>query len=368
MKRKIRYGRLPQFARALALALTASLLLASCQQTAATTTTQEKSSTDSAATTAAGKNTENTESKAAPADDEVKRIGVVQFAQHASLDNCYYGLLEGLKEHGYVEGENLEVDYQNANADGGLNNTICQNFVSRGYDLIVGIATPSAMAAYNAARDEDIPVVFSAVTDPIEAQLQNADGTNVKGVTGTSDVLPIDEQLQMIRAFQPDAKTLGILYSTSETSSIASVRLYEEKAAAHGFTLVAEGVSESANVPAAALKIVNEVDALTNILDNMIVQNMPVIVERAKEAGLPYYGSEEEQVARGCLATQGLDYLALGAQTGAMAARILNGEAAESIPISQIEKASGFYNSTVMAELGLELPADFADMKDLAKP
>lgn len=353
MKRRNRNGYLPQLAGALAFALSASLLLNACQQTAATTT----------APTTAGA----TAATAAPATGETKRIGVVQFAQHASLDNCYLGLLQGLKEHGYVEGENLEVDFQNANADGGLNNSICQNFVSRGYDLIVGIATPSAMAAYNAARDEGIPVVFSAVTDPIEAQLQNSDGTNVKGVTGTSDVLPIDEQMQMIRAFQPDAKTLGILYSTSETSSIASVRLYEEKAAAHGFTLVAEGVSESANVPAAALKIVSEVDALTNILDNMIVQNMPVIVERAREAGLPYYGSEEEQVARGCLATQGLDYLALGAQTGAMAAQILDGAAAESIPISQIEKASGFYNSTVLAELGLELPTDYADMTDLAK-
>ncbi|MDI9470678.1 MAG: ABC transporter substrate-binding protein [Bacillota bacterium] len=362
MKQTKRNSSLPRLIKMMLLALTASLLLASCQQTAATTTEKVKATepigTESEAATTDGKTP----------DGEMKRIGVVQFAQHASLDNCYLGLLEGLKENGYVVGENLEVDFQNANADGGLNNTICQNFVSRGYDLIVGIATPSAMAAYNAARDEGIPVVFSAVTDPIAAELQNADGTNVKGVTGTSDVLPIDEQMKMIRAFQPDAKTLGILYSTSETSSVASVRLYEEKAAAHGFTIVAQGVSESSNVPAAALKIVAEVDALTNILDNTIVQNMPVIVERAKEAGLPYYGSEEEQVRRGCLATQGLDYLTLGAQTGAMAARILNGTAAESIPISQLEKASGFYNSKVMAELGLELPADFADMKDLAEP
>ena len=141
--------------------------------------------------------------------DGTYTIGISQFAEHGSLDNCREGFIQGLAEEGFVEGENLTIEVENAAADQGTTKQISDSFVSDGVDLICAIATPSAQAAYNSAMDTDIPVVYTAVTDPVEAQLADEDGTPVGNVTGTSDELPIKAQLEMIREILPDAKNIG---------------------------------------------------------------------------------------------------------------------------------------------------------------
>lgn len=143
-------------------------------------------------------------------------IGIAQFAEHPSLENCREGFIQGLAEAGYKEGENLTIDYKNAEADMSIANQIAQSMASGKNDLICAIATPMAQAAYNAAQPKNIPVVYTAVTDPVAAQLAKEDGTGVGKITGTSDKLAVDAQLKMIREFLPDAKKIGILYSTSE--------------------------------------------------------------------------------------------------------------------------------------------------------
>ncbi|NJP40029.1 ABC transporter substrate-binding protein [Oscillospiraceae bacterium HV4-5-C5C] len=354
-----------------------SLLLTGCQGQAASQATSSGTAaaetTTAAAETSAAAATESTAAASSQADGSTTvsgasfTVGVIQFAEHGSLDNCYQGLIQGLADNGYVEGQNLTVDLQNANADTNVANQMAQNFVSKGYDLIVGIATPAAQAAYNAAKEDGIPVLFTAVTDPVAASLQNADGSNLTGVTGTSDALPVESQLKMIRAMLPDAKTIGILYNTSETNSVSAVARYEELADQYGFTIESKGVASASEIPMAADAILRDVDCLSNLTDNLVVQNLPVIVNKADAAGIPYFGSEVEQVVNGCVAAEGLDYVSLGNITGQMGAEILSGARAEDIPVSTIEAASFSYNSTVLEKLGLSVPADYAaDATDVA--
>ena len=146
---------------------------------------------------------------------------------HGSLDNCREGFLEGLKEEGIEEGKNLTVDYKNAEAAMDVANQIAQGFVSDGVDLICAIATPSAQSAYNAAMNADIPVIYTAITDPVAAELAKEDKSSVGNVTGTSDKLPVEKQLEMIREILPDAKTIGIMYTTSEANSESTIAEYE---------------------------------------------------------------------------------------------------------------------------------------------
>ncbi|NMB14887.1 MAG: ABC transporter substrate-binding protein, partial [Gallicola sp.] len=224
------------------------------------------------------------------------KIGISQFAQHGSLDNCREGFIKGLAESGIVEGENLTVDYQNAEAATANANTIAQNFVGNKVDLIAAIATPSAMSAFNAALDTEIPLVYTAITDPVAAQLATEDGKSTGNVTGTSDILPVEEQLKLMREMLPEAKTIGILYTTSEANSVSMIKLYEELAPKYDFTLVTEGVSATADIPLAADSILEKVDALTNLTDNTVVSSLPLILDKANAKNIPVFGSEIEQV------------------------------------------------------------------------
>jgi putative ABC transport system substrate-binding protein len=280
-------------------------------------------------------------------------IGIGQFGPHASLDNCREGFLAGLAEEGIIEGENLTVDYQDANFDGGTANLIAQSFVSKKVDLICAIATPMAQASFNAAEGKDIPVIFTAVTDPVAAQLTEGD------ITGTSDMLPVEAQLKLIRAMMPDATKIGILYTTSEVNSESAIAIYKELAGNYGFEIVESGISVAADIPLAVDALLPRVDCISNLTDNTVVGSLPVILEAAGEKGIPVFGSEIEQVKIGCVAAEGLEYYELGKQTGKMAARVLKGEAAASeIPYEIISESYLYINSSVMAELGLTLPSD----------
>ncbi len=356
---------------ALATALIIGIAALSACQTSTSTSGNAGNGTNSNASTdgsADGSSTSNNSTSNNSNDNtQVKKIGVVQFADHPSLKNCYDGLLEGLKAQGYEVGKNLEVDYQVGQAKMDLTNQIVQSFVSKNYDLIVGIATPAAQAAYNAASVKGIPVVFSAVTDPIIAELQNADGSNKPGVTGTSDVLPVDDQLKMIRAFLPEAKTIGIMYTTSETNSESAIKTYQELASKYNFEIVTQGIAEAKDIPAAATSLVGKVDVLSNLTDNTVVQNQQVVLAKANEKGIPYFGSEEEQVADGLVAAAGLDYIDLGKTNGEQAAQILAGTKAEDIKIAYTEASKPFYNSIELAALGLTLPDSYKDATDMAK-
>ena len=283
-------------------------------------------------------------------------IGISQYGQHGSLDNCREGFLQGLEEAGLKEGVDFEVDYRNADFDDTMTTQIGDAFSAEDVDLMVGIATNSAIACFNAAEDKDIPVVFTAITDPVGAKLDSGN------ITGTSDVLPVQGQLELIRAIQPEADTIGIVYTTSEANSVYSIGVYEELAADYGFTIEAIGVTAQSEVTQAVDTLISQgVDCLSNLTDNNVVGVLTSILEKTDEAGIPVYGSEVEQVKLGCVAGAGLDYVQLGIQTGKMAAQILTGEATcEDLPYETIENYGLYVNSNALAAMGLTLPEDVA--------
>ena len=352
MKKKI-------FAALLTITLTAALTGCgnNAAQTANTTDNQAVQEENQAEeeSDAANDTEESTEDVA-----ESYTIGISQFAEHGSLDNCKEGFLAGLAEAGIVEGENLTVLFDNAQTDTGTASTIADNFVSQNVDLICGIATPSAMSAYNSTMNTEIPTIFTAVSDPVAAGLANEDGTPVGNVTGTSDYLAVTEQLKMIREILPEAKKIGIIYTTSETNSESSVAEYEKHAAEFGFEIVKTGINTVADVELAATDLAGKVDCFTNLTDNTVVSALQTELAAASKAGIPVFGSEVEQVKAGCLASMGLEYYELGKQTGAMAAKVLKGEAkASEINFETISQASLYVNNQVANDLGITLNEEF---------
>ncbi|NLV85787.1 MAG: ABC transporter substrate-binding protein [Clostridiales bacterium] len=283
-------------------------------------------------------------------------IGISQYGEHASLDNCREGFLLGLEEAGLKEGEDFTVIYQNAAFDDNIAIQIGQSFSAENVDLMCAIATPSATACYAAAEDKDIPVIFTAITDPEAAHLDSGN------VTGTSDKLPVEAQLDLIRKMQPEAKTIGIIYTTSEPNSVSAIAEYEEKAEAYGFTIETLGVSAQSEVTQAADTLISRgVDCLSNLTDNNVVGVLASILEKTGEAGIPVYGSEVEQVKIGCAAAAGIDYIKLGKQTGAMAAKVLKDEATcKEIPFETISEYGVYVNREACGTLGMEIPEDIA--------
>lgn len=283
-------------------------------------------------------------------------IGISQFAEHGSLDNCRKGFLEGLKAEGIKEGENLTIDYNNAMADMGTAGQIASGFISDKVDLVCGIATPSAQTLFNAAMDKNIPVIYTAVTDPVAAELAGEDGSPVGEVTGTSDKLPIEAQLKMIRNILPNAKKIGILFTTSEVNSVSAIAEYKKLVGKYGFELVDKGITTTADISIAIDDLLKEVDCLTNLTDNTVVNSLPTILDKANSKKIPVFGSEIEQVKIGCLAAEGIDYIALGKETGKMAAQVLKGEKkASELKFLSIEDTNLYVNTKVAENLGITL-------------
>ncbi|WP_026494308.1 ABC transporter substrate-binding protein [Butyrivibrio sp. WCD3002] len=283
-------------------------------------------------------------------------IGISQFAEHGSLDNCREGFIKGLENKGIKEGENLTIHFQNAQADTGTASQISDAFVADGVDLICGIATPSAMSAYNSALGTQVPVIYSAVSDPVAAELAKEDGTPVGNITGTSDALAVTQQLEMIRKILPDAKKIGILFTTSETNSESTIAQYKEHAAEYGFEIVDSGINTLADLDMAAADLVTKVDCINNLTDNTVVSGLQTVLSYANEQGIPVFGSEVEQVKVGCVAAMGLDYMQLGIQTGEMAAKVLLGESkAEEMPFEVIDEPSLYVNTAAAEKISMTL-------------
>ena len=287
---------------------------------------------------------------------KVSVIGISQYGEHESLDNCRLGFLQGLKDAGLVEGTDYTIDYQNAGFDDNIAKQIAESFSANNVALMCGIATPSATACYAAAEDKNIPVIFTAINDPVQAKLDTGN------VTGTSDKLAVEGQLELIRVLQPEAKTIGILYTTSEPNSVSAIAEYKEKAPAYGFTIEAVGVSaQSEVVQACDTLLARGVDCMSNLTDNNVVGVLPAILEKTNAKNVPVYGSEIEQVKKGCVASIGIDYFELGRQTGQMAAKGLKGEATcEEMPYETINEYGLYVSYTALAEMGLTLPEDYA--------
>lgn len=294
-----------------------------------------------------------TKSQEAAVEKKV-RIGITQIVTHAALDANREGFLKALDNNGYVVGKNLDVDFQNAQGDLPTAQTIAKQFASDKKDLIFAIATPSTQAAYNATKD--IPILISAVTDPIAAGIAKsleAPGTNV---SGTSDYLSAEKQLELIKMFAPNAKRIGVIYNTSEVNSEVQVKQLKEYSDKNGYVVVTAGVTSTNEITQAIGSLVGKIDVLFVPTDNMVVSAMPLIAKKAIENKVPVIGSESGTVKAGALATQGIDYYELGYKTGEMAVKVLKGEDISKMPIVMANETTITVNLDTLNALGLKKP------------
>lgn len=291
--------------------------------------------------------------------DKTYKIGIIQYMSHPSLDNCYNGIIKGLDEAGIK----YEVDYQTGSANSA--DADCTNFakkqVSDGVDMIFAIATPAAQSAYNATADTDIPVIFCAVSDPEAAKLVKTNENPGSLCTGTSDVLDLSAQVDLIQAMQKDVKKIGILYTASEANSITNLKNFRKVCDERKLTVVPKAVNNASDIPSAAEDLAAQVDCINNFTDNNVVNNLKVVLKAASNHNIPVYGSEEEQVKNGCLASVSIDYIALGKVTGKMGADVLGGSDAATMAVKTITDATPVVNTDVLSALKMEMPKDYSN-------
>ncbi len=294
-------------------------------------------------------------------DDGMLQVGITQISDHPSLDNCRTGFIEGMQEEGFSEHVNVRYEFKSASDDMAANTQIAQNFANSGKDLVCGIATPSAQALYAACYEKNIPVIFNAVSDPVAAKLATSETEPLKGMTGVSDKLPVVDQLKLIRMVLPEAKTIGIIYTTSEANSVSTIETYKKEAPGYGFKIEAVGIGAEAEVAQAADVLLPKVDCISNMTDNTVVASLAVVLDKANALKIPVFGSEEEQVKNGCIASAGLDYKELGKQAGIMAARVLKGEDISTIPYETLKESKITINNDVAKRLGIAFSNEIAE-------
>ena len=283
------------------------------------------------------------------------KLGIIQIVEHPSLDQARQGFLDVLAEHGYKDGEKLAVDYQNAQGDMTIANTIAKKFVSDQKDLILAIATPTAQAMANATKD--IPILITAVTDPVAAGLvQSLEKPNTN-VTGTTDMNPVKEQLALFKELAPQAKKIGFIYNSSEVNSRVQLDIAKKAAPELGYEIVEGVVTNSSEVMQAARTLAGKVDAIYVPGDNTVVSALESVIKVAEEKKLPLVAAEGDSVKRGAIATLGIDYYKLGRQTGEMALRILEqGAKPQDMPIEAQKEYQLIINKKAAANMGVTLP------------
>lgn len=289
----------------------------------------------------------------APAAAEAKtvKLGLTQFVEHPALDSVRKGILDALAEKGYQEGKNLQVDYQNAHGDMNNTVTIAQKYAGDKNDMVVAIATPSAQAV--AKTIADAPVIFSTVTDPVSAQLVSSLEKPDKNITGTSDKVSMEQQLELIRKFLPNLKKLGVIYTTSEVNSGVQVTELEEAAKIKGIEMVKSGVTNLSEVQLGAGALVGKAEAIFIPIDNTVVSAFEAVLGVAEQGKIPVFASDLDTVKRGAVATYGIDYYKMGKQTGEMAARVLGGSAVADTPVEVSKETDLYINAKAAQTFGL---------------
>jgi ABC superfamily ATP binding cassette transporter, binding protein len=291
------------------------------------------------------------------AGEKTYKIGVVQLVEHGALDEANRGFVDGLKERGFDVGKNVKIDQQNAQADQSNLQNIVQRFVSDKVDLICAIATPSVQSAANVTKD--IPIVGTAVTDYVSAKVVRSNENPGGNVTGTSDLSPIADQIDLLMKLYPNAKTIGTIYSSSEINSEIQVKAMKEYAASKGLTVRVATISTVNDIQQAAQSIVGEVDVFYEPSDNIIASAMPTLASVTDPAGKGIICAVPTMVQAGGLATYGIDYYKLGVQTGAMAADILEGKRKPAdMQIETAHELMLVINKKNADKIGLTIPAD----------
>ena len=294
---------------------------------------------------------------------DVPFVAVSQFVEHPSLNAVSEGLKDGLVEAGYEDGKSLRWELQSAQANPATAAQIASKYAGANPDVIVAIATPSAQSAVSAARN--IPVIFSAVTDPVAANLVKDDKKPGGTVSGVSDLSPVEQHLALIKEVLPDAERLGVIYSAGEDNSVSLVNLVKENASEAGFDEVKEAtVTSSSEVATAARSLVGTVDAIYVPTDNTVVSALESVVQVGQENQLPVFSGDTDSVARGAIASIGFNYYDIGVQTADMVTKVLKGSKPGDLPVEFADKLQLYVNPAAAEATGVTLPTAITDRAD----
>jgi putative tryptophan/tyrosine transport system substrate-binding protein len=296
---------------------------------------------------------------AALAQGEPATVAVTAIVEHPALDAARDGIKAELEAAGYAEGKNLTFVYESAQGNPATAAQIARKLVGERPDVIVPISTPSAQAVVGAT--EDIPVVFTAVTDPVGAKLVQDAQHPGGNVTGMSDLSPIGAHLDLVKEITPDAKTLGVIYNPGEANSVTLLELLKEEAPARGLAIREAAAPKSADVLAAAQSLVGDVDAIYVPTDNTVVTALEAIVRVGEQNKLPVYAGDTDSVPRGAIAALGFNYFDVGRQTGRIVLRVLKGEKPGDIPVEGVRITELFVNPAAAERMGVAIPEAVAE-------
>lgn len=288
--------------------------------------------------------------------EDTRVVAITQIVEHPALDAAHQGVVDELAERGYREGENLRLMHESAQGNSAIASQIARKFVGESPDVIVAIATPSAQTVAAAARE--IPVVFSAVTDPVAAKLVKSWEAPGANITGVSDMLPIEKHLDLLQRMLPDAKRIGTVYNPGEANAAALVELLEERLAARGLELVKGAATKTSEVLGAARSLIGKADAIYLTTDNTVISAAEAVISVGERAKIPVFAADTATVERGAVAALGFNYYNHGRQTGAMVARVLEGATTADMPVEIMEELDLYVNPEAGERMGITLSED----------
>ena len=299
-------------------------------------------------------------SEGGDAASEPLKVGILQLIEHNALDSAREGFVQALADNGLTDGDTIVLDYQNAQGDPSNLSTMSQRFVNNNSDLVLTIATGAAQSM--ASNTTEIPILFTAVTDPVDAGLVASNEAPGGNVSGTNDMSPIAQQIDLMLQLKPETKTVGLLYNSSEDNSILQIDIVKGVLEEKGIAWVEQTVTNSSDVQQAAQSVVPKVDAVYLPTDNVIASAMPIVAQVANDTKVPVICGEENMVLSGGLATLGLNYYNLGYQTGEMAIRILvEGADISAMPVESQTDFNYVINGETAAAIGIEIPAELSE-------
>ncbi|ENM5825327.1 ABC transporter substrate-binding protein [Vibrio metoecus] len=282
------------------------------------------------------------------------KVAVSQIVEHPALDATRQGLLDGLKAKGYEEGKNLEFDYKTAQGNPAIAVQIARQFVGENPDVLVGIATPTAQALVSATKT--IPIVFTAVTDPVGAKLVKQLEQPGKNVTGLSDLSPVEQHVELIKEILPNVKSIGVVYNPGEANAVSLMELLKISAAKHGIKLVEATALKSADVQSATQAIAEKSDVIYALIDNTVASAIEGMIVAANQAKTPVFGAATSYVDRGAIASLGFDYYQIGVQTADYVAAILEGKDPGTLDVQVAKGSDLVINKAAAEQLGITIP------------
>lgn len=287
------------------------------------------------------------------------KVAVSQIVEHPALDATRQGLLDGLKAKGYEQGKNLDFDFKTAQGNPAIAVQIARQFVGENPDVLVGIATPTAQALVSATKT--IPVVFTAVTDPIGAKLVKKLEQPGKNVTGLSDLSPVEQHVELIKEIMPNVKSIGVVYNPGEANAVSLMELLKSSTQKHGIKLIEATALKSADVQTATQAIASKSDIIYALIDNTVASAIEGMIVSANQAKTPVFGAATSYVERGAIASLGFDYYQIGVQTADYVVAILEGQAPGKLDVKVAKGSDLMINKTAAEKLGVTIPQSVLD-------